>query len=88
MAEENSKINSLSRIVRDPLLILGVVIMGVGYLFWIERADRQIDRTNYETRMERIVDKTVTSIDNNTRAVTDQKGAIHDLEKLIESKHK
>ena len=86
MAELEEKISAVEKVAKSPLLILAFVLLAFAYLFYIEREDAKSERLRQENRMDKVVDKTVEALDNNTRALYDQKEVITELKIMIENK--
>ena len=86
MAGEMEKVEALEKASKNPLVILFLVIVGVGWLLVLEKNDRKDEIIRQEERMERLFDNSNGVIEKNTRAFQDQKDVITELKIIIENK--
>ena len=92
MAGELEKVNAVEKVMKTPIIFIGVVLIFLGWLAFEFRNDAKQERERAETerlrqqqRMDKIVDKTVEAIDNNTKAQQEQNTVITELKIIMEN---
>ena len=94
MSGEKEKVEALEKVMNTPMILIGVVFIFLGWLAFEVRSDAKEERERSETerirqehRMDKVADKTVEALDNNTKALQEQQGVITELKILIETKN-
>ena len=86
MAGELEKIEALERVSKNPLVILLIVLIGLGWLVFSQKEDQKEEVLRQEKRMDRLFENTNGVIEKNTEAFEDQKEVITELKILIQNR--
>jgi len=86
MAGELEKIEALERVSKNPLVILLIVLIGLGWLVFSQKEDQKQEVLRQEKRMDRLFENTNGVIEKNTEAFEDQKEVITELKILIQNR--
>lgn len=86
MAGELEKIEVLERVSKNPLVILLIVLIGMGWLVFSQKEDQKKEVLRQEKRMDRLFQNTNGVIEKNTEAFEDQKEVITELKILIQNR--
>jgi len=86
MAGEIEKIEALERVSKNPLVILLIVLIGLGWLVFSQKEDQKQEVLRQEKRMDRLFENTNGVIEKNTDAFEDQKQVITELKILIQNR--
>lgn len=86
MAGELEKIEVLERVSKNPLVILLIVLIGMGWLVFSQKEDQKKEVLRQEKRMDRLFENTNGVIEKNTEAFEDQKEVITELKILIQNR--
>ena len=86
MAGELENIEVLERVSKNPLVILLIVLIGMGWLVFSQKEDQKKEVLRQEKRMDRLFQNTNGVIEKNTEAFEDQKEVITELKILIQNR--
>ena len=86
MSGEMEKIEALERVSKNPLVILLIVLIGLGWLVFSQKEDQKEEVLRQEKRMDRLFENTNGVIEKNTEAFEDQKEVITELKILIQNR--
>ena len=86
MSGEMEKIEALERVSKNPLVILLIVLIGLGWLVFSQKEDQKEEVLRQEKRMDRLFENTNGVIEKNTEAFEDQKQVITELKILIQNR--